>query len=379
MLSALLLTLPACASAAERRAVPRDPAADRELQEWWSAFKTVFVLEDGRVYRPTDGGDTVSEAQSYTMLFAVLLGDRPTFDRVHQWTMKELSRTNLDADHLLGWHWRNGAVTDWNSAADADLDYTLALILAHRRWGEEKWMDEARLMATDVITHETRRRDDLLFLIPGVWGDDRKEGLWLNASYFSPANYRFIERISDAPEWPELAEDTYKVWDSVSQYMGKRKGVGLIPDWCRYTPEGEYRSINVRAWTYGWEALRYPLRVGMDALLWDHEPARKLLREGPCAHFTDWFAKGNEHAAAVYDYDGRPWDGDRSLAMTSMALFAFQAAGEDPPDKLVASFEQQRRDPFFNRNYYALSMVFFPLAYRAGLLTPELTEPKGTE
>lgn len=370
LLSALFLLSAACAGAADI-APAAESSAMKELRDWWSAYQSAFIQADGRLSRPLTGGDTVSEGQAYAMLFAALLDDRPAFEKVHRWTNENLSRTIIQADNLLACHWRNGKVADWNSASDADLDYALALILGHERWGNKEWLAEARLVAADVLKNETKRADDMLFMTPGIWGGFRDEGIGLNPSHFSPATYRYISNISDAPEWNELIEDTYSAWTSMSRYLGKRKGVGLIPDWCRYTPKGEYRSINVKAPTYGWEALRYPMRAGMDALIWNCESARELMRDGPCSHFTDWFAKGHDHAVAVYDYDGRLWDGNRSLAMSAMALFAYQAAGETPPEKLVTTFDEQRNDPFFNRDHLDLSMTFFPLACRAGILTRE--------
>jgi endoglucanase len=377
--SLALLFLPGCAGAAERRAVPADPQARAELAEWWTQYKRTFIEESGRVIRPRNQNDTVSEGQAYGMLFAVILDDRDAFDRIHAWTKKELSREALQADHLLGWHWRAGKVIDWNSASDADLDYIFALLLAHKRWGDEAFREEALLVAADVLEHETRRRNDLLLLIPGVWEDKDRDGLMINPSYFSPATYRLLTEATGEPKWDELTASTYRIWESVGEYMGKRKGAGLIPDWCRYTTEGEIRSINTRAPTYGWDALRYPLRAGFDALMWNEEPARRLLRNGPVRHFQNWFAEGHDRAAAVYDYDGRLWDDIPSLAMTSMALFAFQVTGETPPAPLTASFGEQRSDPFFTRDYYGQSLSFFPLAYKAGVLTPELIRLKVRE
>ena len=81
------------------------------------------------------------------------------------------------------------------------------------------------------------------------------------------------------------------------------------------------------------------------------------------------FEKGREHPAAVYSLWGAPADPSPSLAMTAMALFAFQAAGEPPPDALVTAFDSQRHAEPFARDYYAQSLAFWPLAYRAGLFT----------
>lgn len=69
------------------------------LSEW---------VEDGRVVRRDQGGDTVSEGQAYGMLIAVAVGDEKTFDQIWSWTKKNLVRD----DGLLAWRWDEGRVVD---------------------------------------------------------------------------------------------------------------------------------------------------------------------------------------------------------------------------------------------------------------------------
>jgi endoglucanase len=65
-----------------------------------------------------------SEGQGFTMLFAVHYGDRAQFDRVWQWTKRNLQ---VRDDALLAWKWEQGAVTDRNNASDADILVAWAL------------------------------------------------------------------------------------------------------------------------------------------------------------------------------------------------------------------------------------------------------------
>ena len=85
----------------------------------WEGYQRQFIDIDGRVIRPFNHDDTVSEGQAYAMLMAVALDDQKTFDRVFNWSRQHLSRTEQFGDHLLAWHWEVGlGVTDWNSAAE---------------------------------------------------------------------------------------------------------------------------------------------------------------------------------------------------------------------------------------------------------------------
>src|SRR5574337_105796 len=138
------LLVVACTASAYGPRSEVDPAVDL-IARVWSGYSKRFILQDGRVQRPRNGGDTVSEGQAYALLIASLLDDRKTFDRILDWTDAHLSRKGRTGDHLLAWHWEPGkGVTDWNSASDADLDYALALVTASTRWRDERYTQKAR-------------------------------------------------------------------------------------------------------------------------------------------------------------------------------------------------------------------------------------------
>ena len=85
---------------------------------------------------------------------------------------------------------------DANSATDADLDYALALVLAHRRWQQPSCTLspiislQAKLVIEDILARETCRDPwGRLWLTPGDWAACQQP-LLLNPSYFSPAWYQ---------------------------------------------------------------------------------------------------------------------------------------------------------------------------------------------
>src|SRR5436190_19354649 len=90
------------------------------------SFFDRYVDPDGRVVRHDQGGDTVSEGQSYALLLAAISDDRAHFDRVWTWTTAHLERD----DGLLSWRYADGAVVDQMSATDADVQAAWALTLA---------------------------------------------------------------------------------------------------------------------------------------------------------------------------------------------------------------------------------------------------------
>ena len=73
----------------------------------WKGLKNHFITAEGRVIRPKNENDTVSEGQAYAMLQAVWMDDQETFDKCYRWTENNLSRKSLTGDHLLAWWWKN--------------------------------------------------------------------------------------------------------------------------------------------------------------------------------------------------------------------------------------------------------------------------------
>ncbi|MGN5480012.1 glycosyl hydrolase family 8 [Cupriavidus basilensis] len=81
---------------------------------------------------------STSEGQSYGMVFALIAGDRNTFDRLWRWSVTNLGDGRLD-DKLPAWQWGHRddgtwGVMDRNPAADADLWFAFALAEAARLW-----------------------------------------------------------------------------------------------------------------------------------------------------------------------------------------------------------------------------------------------------
>lgn len=362
----LLVSLSAACTASPRPTP--GPEAIAELARWWSQYRQSFLLPEGRVIRPRDGGDTVSEGQAYALIAAALLDDRQTFDLVFSWTESNLSRQRHFGDRLLAWHWREGAVTDWNSSSDADLDYCMALLMAHERWGDETYRATALAVASDVLEKEVFPTRLGPLLAPGTWGSNADGSLMVNPSYLSPATFRMLARETGDRRWNRLAASAYALWRRSGQRLGRMRGVGLPPDWCVVMPDGEIAPPANRVPAFGWEALRVPMRAGMDALIHDSAEARAFLRRNVVRFFRNDLSGPGDLPAAVYAYWGGRADPSESLAMTAMVLFAFQAAGAPPPPHIEAAFDRQRRAPALLDDYYAQSLVFYPLAFRAGVI-----------
>ena len=130
-----------------------------------AAFLRGYVDPDGRVVRRDQGGDTVSEGQSYAMLLAAATGDRARFARVWGWTRAHLQRP----DGLLASRWAGGRVADSQPASDADLDAARALLVAARRFHAPAYRAAALRIGRGVLRSETTTVGGALVLVAGPW------------------------------------------------------------------------------------------------------------------------------------------------------------------------------------------------------------------
>jgi len=173
-----------------------------------------YVQPDGRVARLDQGGDTVSEGQSYALALALGAGDLATFDRVWAWTRTHLQRP----DGLLAFHADSrGRVLDATPATDADLVTAWALL---RRGGPTA--GDGRRLAAAVLARDSTTVAAGRLLAAGPWAVGRPATL--NPSYWAFPVLRQLARLDDDAQWNALA-------DTASSITGA--GGQLPADWLR--------------------------------------------------------------------------------------------------------------------------------------------------
>lgn len=368
VISLLVVT---CTASAYGPRVEIDPAVDL-IARAWSGYGKRFIQQDGRVQRPQNGGDTVSEGQAYALLIASLLDDRKTFDRVLDWTERHLSRKGRTGDHLLAWHWEPGkGVTDWNSASDADLDYALALITASARWRDERYAQKARLILSDLLNLETEMVNGRRYLLPGSWRKGRDSYI-INPSYSSPAHFRIFFACTGDPRWNDLIEGSYHLIETVSKGFAGVPGVGLVPDWLLLTADGALMRAEGFSDRFSWDAIRTPWRLGMDALWFGEDRARRYL-DGMSNFYTQEWERHGGRFFAEYTYEGTPAQKYERVAAYAMSLSAL-ARSNSPvlPGVLVKlrnAFNKEASLFEGSDDYYTNSLVLLALIfYREGTL-----------
>lgn len=348
---------------------------------WYDYKKTYIEPSSHRTIDPERGNSTTSEGQSYTMLRAVWQGDEPTFDASWQWT-----ETNLQhpSDHLLSWLW--GAKSDGtygiltasngqNSASDADTDTALALIFAYARWQDPNYMTSARAIIQDIWNKEVVMIQDKPYLA----ADDIEKvspasTIVVNPSYFNPAAYHLFALVDSTHPWEALRSNAYAVLrDSSSDPLGSNTSSGLPPDWLMIDKKtGTIAAIPAtdHDTSFGYDALRIPFRVALDAE-WFHNPDATSVLKRFSFLSTAW-ASGSGLASA-YRHDGSVSMPGESAAMYGGTLGYFmvqnpQVATDMYRQKLLSLYDANTGGWSPILSYYDNNWAWFGIALYNGQL-----------
>ena len=131
---------------------PKGPSANAKfLVPAYNMWKKTFA-SGGKVIRPENGNDTVSEGIAYGMLIAVNFNDQALFDSLYTYW-----KAHATAGSLMTWCIPAGAVScsaSGGSATDADEDAAYALLMADKAgWGGTYKADGLK-MVNDVWTSD---------------------------------------------------------------------------------------------------------------------------------------------------------------------------------------------------------------------------------
>lgn len=258
------------------------------LRDSWEGYQRNFMVA-GRVCRPKNNNDTVSEGQAYAMLRSVWMRDKNVFDACYRWTEKNLSRSTRTGDHLLAWNYGRRpdgtfGVLDWNAASDADLDYALALLLAASCWGETApadlpdYRNKALLVIADIRKHEViSLQNGEHLLLPWPVQSSAAFPYEVNPSYFSPGHYHLFAEVTGDLFWSGLADSTYGQLERLMTRLGSLEGCGLVPDWCMVDRTGAFTPSASRGTASSWDAFRIWWRLRIDYNITNSIDARRML------------------------------------------------------------------------------------------------------
>jgi endoglucanase len=268
---------------ATRTAIAAPDGAD--IQTRFEGWKKNFVFERGDEacvsqnipYKTNDISCSSSEL-AYGMLIAVYMDNaanqtRPLFDKFLAAYDKR-----LDSVGLCGWRWIWDYVDSnlyrdslWgrHSATDADLDAAMALLLASRQWGDDKYRQRALRLIDAIWDHEL---DSTFNLKPGDDWDLAK-----NPGYLNFAAFRLFAQ-ADSPRWDTVAAQSWRLLQR--NLAPSNTSVGLPSDWCRPdgTPSTKYGKdfTGYSKPTFHADAMRVPWRLAIEYAWFGEARAKRI-------------------------------------------------------------------------------------------------------
>jgi endo-1,4-beta-D-glucanase Y len=299
------------------------------------AFLKDYVRQNGRVARPDQGNDTVSEGQAYGLLLAETAGEDATFGRIWRWTRDHLRQpSGLFAFHANA----TGQVLGPQPASDADLIIAWAL-LRYRGPGAAGYHQEGRLVANAVLAHEvTTGPGGVPLLTAGPWAMGRPASL--NPSYWSLPALSGLASLTGNHQWRRLADAAVSATRHLT--LGGRL---LPPDWAELTTAGQLRpkpapNGSQPQTQYGLDAQRTVVWFAASC-----DPQAKALA-------TRWWAllrQGQRSQAMALRPDGAVIDSAPAVLPLVASSAAARSAGDTGASQrlLRLAGEQQRKSPTY--------------------------------
>jgi endo-1,4-beta-D-glucanase Y len=345
------------------------------LSQSWQIYQQRFIQADGRVIDREADDRTVSEAQAYAMLRAVMIDDSTVFAQTLEWAETNLQRRTSEgevSDSLWAWKWGRQADGNWsiidnNFASDADLDAITALILAARRWNRPDYLALAQIKLKDLWELSTLwvPATSQRYFLPGPTDAFLQvDRLTLNPSYLAPYAFRMFAEVDPNRDWLSLIDSSYQVLNDAAALSRQ----GLPSDWVVLNLgtrqlEPMPASSSLRS-VYSFDAYRVWWRVAIDAVWFDELRAHRFLQ----THLQPFRAKwqADRKIPARFNLQGRAIVPYESTAQYGILYAAFSVV--DP--NLATEIEQQTLIPAYengiwdNENaYYTQNLCWFGLAF----------------
>ncbi len=340
----------------------------------WTEYRSK-IQKDGRTIDRDRNYLTTSEGQSYSLLRAVWMDDKETFDRVLNWTNHNLrKRPN---DKLFAWLWGKNTNNQWdimyndggiNTASDADQDIALALIFANKRWNQDHYLNQARQILDDIWSEEVMIIHEKPYLVAGNWANDEQTPT-INPSYFSFAAYPIFAEVDPAHPWMMLKETSYAILNETeTKKLDTKISAKLPPDWVSL--DLEVGSIvqpyhQDKTTNFSDDAFRVLWRVALD-LEWHRDPrAKKYLASQVKFFETEWEQKGKIYN--TYTHAGESLSTHESASLYATIASSFISVNQEFArdvfeTKVAGLYNPDTEELSSDLGYYPQNWVWFGMA-----------------
>ncbi|MDB4940455.1 MAG: hypothetical protein JWO40_880 [Candidatus Doudnabacteria bacterium] len=261
------------------------------LEGIWNTDKKIFIDQSGRTVDASRGNTSTSEGQAYTLLRAVWLDDKSTFDQSWTWTQNNLQ--HKQNDKLFSWYFSKLADGSYgvdpkiganNTATDGDTDIAVALIFAYDRWGDKAYLDQAKQIIPDIWKNEVIVIKGKSYLLANnLEKTSDKQKLIINPSYIKPYAYRIFAKY-DSNDWLGLTNNSYQTLTDVSAMdLNGIRSDGLPPNWATVDkttgalagPDPQKQpTLNTN---FSFDAMRVPFNLALDWAWFKDDQAKILL------------------------------------------------------------------------------------------------------
>jgi endo-1,4-beta-D-glucanase Y len=281
-----------------------DALTSHELRQLYLDWRDALIERcpqgDARLRYPESNNDTRSEGVGYGMVISAYMGDRETFNGL--WNYYQRTSTN----GLMNWR-RNGCDGqggggDNGSAADADIDAALALLVADRQFPDDGYGQEA----TEIIGAIRTQLFDGGCQGVLLAGSQFAQCNCINPSYIPPGYYVAYANVEQQAFWNGARDASYDYFNAV-----RNPQTGLVPAWsqadgnlqlgCNPQVAGGGQTNEYQA-----DAARTPWRVATDYQWTGDARARDFLQS------IGGFASGQQlmRIRDRYTLQGQPANGN---------------------------------------------------------------------
>lgn len=330
---------------------PNMSDAVNAYKDWKENFVTTNGCpEGGRRVLFDDGVSTVSEGIGYGMLAAAYLKDQDVLDGLLTYYDAHLDNRGL-------MHWKineSGGILGSNAATDADEDIAIALIVAHKTWGDSgkvAYLTKAKNIISLLMKYTVE--PSTFVLKPGdAWGGSNTT----NPSYYAPGYYKVFYEITKDSSWLLVADKCYEI-------LGKamNPSTGLVPDWCMAsgsTPAANVTWATMNGTVYSYDACRTPWRIATDYAWYRDERAKSY-----CEKISAFVSTQNPTSIVDgYYLNGQRYSNNPSSAFLGpfgCAIIALQRSDAN----LVNSFYTENVN-YGTGSYYNSSMRLLTLLFQ---------------
>lgn len=344
-LAMLAATLTACSGAGS---VASTGGLGAAAQRSATKFLDTYVRPNGRVTRPDQGFDTVSEGQAYGMLLAEIAGKPAVFGRIWHWTRVHLQLP----DGLFAFHANAaGQVLGQNPASDADLLIAWALLRYDAAHAAARHQ-QGRRVASAVLAHEvTVGPGGTPILAAGPWATGRPASL--NPSYWALPALTALAQLTGDHQWQRLAYGAVTLTGRLT-----RGGRELPPDWALLTASGKLAPSPAPDGTE--QQVEYGL-AAQRTIPWftfSCDPGARRL----AGRWWLLLRRPDRARALALRQDGDPVNADPAPLSFVAAASAAQAADQQTASRILlhhAVTQQHHRPTYYGGAWAALGLALF--------------------